>query len=483
MTLSAEPAARHVPADTTEKRGRDELNLAEFPLASLSDRVPDGQKTLEFSDTIWDQGQRVRVPRKLTISASNKFGLPTAQDDEVILALIQLTAAEGFQSRTVQFTRYQIIKQLGWKDHSRSYQRLELSLKRWLGVTLYYDRAWWSRDEQCWVNKSFHILSDLELLDRESRDRRVKSGGGKRDAGRSAFTWNEVVFRSFQAGNVKQIDMRVYREISSPIAKRMYRFLDKRFYHRANLSFDLRTFACEHVGLSKNYHTGGIKRKLKRAIEELEQIGFLMPMVAAQRFVKQGKEWQIRFSKSHNPKRRRSEETVPDAELVECLSSRGVTRRQAESLARLHDPDVIRRHCEHLDSLVSSSDPRVSRNPAGYLNRAITEGYSLPTGFLTKAERQSRRRLRAEQDRKERDSRRQTEVDKLRTHRAERAQLESEWSRLDTEAQSAINQRVRAEVGRLMGDSDHQGVAADAIRHRVLRDWLNRSGGPADEPS
>ena len=37
--------------------GRDEMNLAEFPLATLADRAPRGCKTLVFEDRIWDRGQ------------------------------------------------------------------------------------------------------------------------------------------------------------------------------------------------------------------------------------------------------------------------------------------------------------------------------------------------------------------------------------------------------------------------------------------
>jgi len=66
--------------------GRDELNLAEFPLAALADRVPSDQKTLVFTDTIWDQQARQTVVRRLTISASDRYGLPTALDDEHLVA-------------------------------------------------------------------------------------------------------------------------------------------------------------------------------------------------------------------------------------------------------------------------------------------------------------------------------------------------------------------------------------------------------------
>ena len=59
---------------------RDEMNFAEFPLALL-DRPADGQKTLEFSDTIFDHGQNKPVVRKLTISASDRYVLPTPRDE------------------------------------------------------------------------------------------------------------------------------------------------------------------------------------------------------------------------------------------------------------------------------------------------------------------------------------------------------------------------------------------------------------------
>src|SRR5215471_17205926 len=89
---------------------RDELNFAEFPLASVSTSLPKGQKTLEFTDEIFDTARNQRVTRKLTITASDKYGLPTAMDDEVILGLIQLTGKAAFAGRKVYFTRYELLQ-------------------------------------------------------------------------------------------------------------------------------------------------------------------------------------------------------------------------------------------------------------------------------------------------------------------------------------------------------------------------------------
>ena len=70
------------------------MNLAEFPIACLSSRPGKAAKTLQFEDRIWDRGRGEWTARRLTISASDKYGLPTALDDEVILGLHPTHARE-----------------------------------------------------------------------------------------------------------------------------------------------------------------------------------------------------------------------------------------------------------------------------------------------------------------------------------------------------------------------------------------------------
>jgi hypothetical protein len=112
-------------ADPTEKKthqeapaaagdGRDELNLAEFPLTALSHRAPANVKKLVFTDRIRDQGTGEFIARRLTVLASEEFGLPTSLDDDVLVGLIQLTKrSNNFSDRTVPFSRYALIELLG----------------------------------------------------------------------------------------------------------------------------------------------------------------------------------------------------------------------------------------------------------------------------------------------------------------------------------------------------------------------------------
>jgi hypothetical protein len=78
----------------------------------------------------------------------------------------------------------------------------------------------------------------------------------------------------------------------------MYRFLDKRFHATTTLQFDLQTFACGHVGFSKEYQPSKLKEKLKPAIAELVAIGFIEDIPIEQRYTKVGHgEWQIHLTR------------------------------------------------------------------------------------------------------------------------------------------------------------------------------------------
>src|SRR4051812_25223808 len=133
--------------------GRDEMNLAEFPVALLADRVPKGQKTLYFEDK----------NGRLTVTGSDAYGLPTAADTDVIVALIYLSKIRNeFTDVKVNFSRYELIKLLGWQDEGGSYKRLDLSFNRWSGVLLVYDKCWWNNKLKCYTDAKLHIIDSVE---------------------------------------------------------------------------------------------------------------------------------------------------------------------------------------------------------------------------------------------------------------------------------------------------------------------------------
>ena len=166
---------------------KDELNLAEFPIAALTDRIPDGQTTLVFEDRL-ERRDSPPIVRRLTIMGTHKHGLPTSLDDEVLVGLIQLTKRRSnFTDARVQFSRYELIELLGWPQSGQSYRRIEEALHRWVGVVLMYENAWWDNAAKSWVDENFHVLDNVTLYDRE-RWRTVgpvgKAGKGERGRAR-----------------------------------------------------------------------------------------------------------------------------------------------------------------------------------------------------------------------------------------------------------------------------------------------------------
>src|SRR5207244_6166893 len=102
------------------------------------------QKTVEFEDELFDEGTNQDVRRRLVISGSDRYGLPTPADTDVLLVLIQLTKQRSnFEARTLSFSRYELVELLRWNHGGASYQRLEEALQRWVSTTLYYQPGWW----------------------------------------------------------------------------------------------------------------------------------------------------------------------------------------------------------------------------------------------------------------------------------------------------------------------------------------------------
>ena len=456
--------------ESNRSSGVDELNLAEFPLTHLGSRTDAASTTLEFRDQVFDERSKQPVQRSLIVSGSPLYGLPGPTDADVLLTLLHMTSLRNaFQARRVEFTRYELVRFLGWDPGGASYRRLDTSLQRWASVTLQYRQAWWDRSGQRWKNQSFHILESLSLHGRTdaSEDRL------------SSFTWSEAVFTSCQAGNLKRLDLNQYFTLQRPAARQLFRFLDKRFYHSRNLEFPLRTLACEHVGLSRSYDAYDLKRRLQPAIEELEAIGFLQPLPTASRYRRHSKgQWNVVLTRTVQSGRQ-----PVNATLVRELTTRGIAAATASRLVRSFAASRIEEKLRWHDQLRLSGDRRVARNPAGFLRAAIQRDFHIPSRDQLQSRRPdcSRKATQtATQLTGQQAGKRVNEAAATAQRRLEHAQ--QHWQQLSYEQQQQVEARLlkhgkqlQVAVFRRQPESS---ALRDELRYSLLADYLERTEQP-----
>ena len=371
-----------------------------------------------------------------------KYGLPTSLDDDVIVALIHITKeANNFTSRTVPFSRMGVVELLGWASNGQSLRRLDESLNRWLGVTLRYQNAWWDKAAQTWVNESFHIIDNLTIYDQQTV-RRIRRNPAQTSLPLSTFAWNDIVFRSFEAENLKRLDLSLYFRLSLAPSKRAYRFLDKRFYRNPLQKFDLRYFACEHVGFSRDYTAAKIKEKLQPALDELESVGFLaadeprQPLREGQPRRMENRPDAGQGRQEARIRARPATKPAPSP-LVAALIERGVTPKTAAELVAQHPAAFIEGKIEQFDWEMTR--PKPPKKPAGYLVKSIRDGYGADPLFVSKAEQQRRDDVKQQAE--------QAAAEERRRQREEEGREQAEQKAIDARIQAMPPQeRARLEA-------------------------------------
>lgn len=306
--------------------GRDELNLIDFPLGTLQSRQPrdaNGQPATELVYEVnrFDEDLKRLVPKKLTIRTASLFGFPTPVEEELLIGLLLLTRSKNqFESPRVEFRLGELFELMNWQHSGASRKQLERGLDRLQAITMTFENSWKNPD-----GKSYEKILATSLLDSYALTRRK---GADRDESLSWFQWSAKVFEDIRSGSVRELNTDVYFALGSPIAQRMYRFLDLHLSQSPELRMDLITFAT-HIGLSEREHVGKIKERLATAIKELEGIpDFIEPMDKSGRYQKvRAKCWLIYF--------RRGERQQTDAGLA-----RNRPRRE-KTLGKQHPSAVV----------------------------------------------------------------------------------------------------------------------------------------------
>jgi Replication initiator protein A len=474
------------------------MNFAELPLALLAKRAPTALHTIEYQGQDFHPRTGKPVQRKVTISGAGKYGLPTAQDEEVLIGLIYLTLENrlenGFEDgddRTVNFTRRQLFQILGWPDTGDYYERLKKSLRRWKGVTIVYEN-WWDESVGNFNTEEtgFGILENYQLADgrrKEKTQLRLPLADSQSQRSHCSITWNKTPFASFRSGYVKRLNIDTFFRLPTPAAKRAFRYLDKHLPSFGAQEFDLQTFACQHVGLSSNYKPSRLRSEVQKSVvKPLEEANVIEPLAPTRRFPKRDGRIRVLFSRGPaaqlSPTAKQAA-ALPDAllpttpvasPLIAELCRRGLGGKAARDFLAAHPAAYIEAKIDYLDFLTESGEG--PKKPAGWLRRAIEEDYGPPPGYMSKTDRERIKNEQAERQRQREVVRQQAEnaerkkrEEEENAKKARRDHIESNLSNLSPAEREQLENNALAKATGFDRDFlNGKGPAAGAIRQRLI---------------
>ena len=264
--------------------GKDEMNLAEFPIARLGRN--DTRTSIEYHGQVYDKSGML-LEQKWIVSGSARFGMPTEFADRVLVALMAITAKENFIERKVPFTIYRVLQLLRLTHNQRNYRAVEKALQQLVGVTIYSEGAFWDKAQQKRITtkRGFHLLEEFWLKSFEADDAVIEAEGVN-----GYIVWGERIWDSFQAGYIKHLNTDFYYSLQNTIARRLFRFLDKRMHYQDEYQIDIFDLAAR-LGMKPYAYASHLARKLEPGLRELRALGYL----AAAEPIKVGKFTRIRF--------------------------------------------------------------------------------------------------------------------------------------------------------------------------------------------
>lgn len=266
---SAEHPEQSGSADGVEKPevvriAQDEFNLAVFPIAVLDKRAQKSKNYLTFVENITSNGRDIQ--RTWTVMPHPIEGLPSTTDEDVYVALMELSHEQGGQKK-VFFSRYDLIRRLGWPMNAKHYERLESSLRKLAAVRIEAKNAYVDRHSGRLVDVGMSIIQEFKIFDETS---------GKRSGAKSYVMWSDRVAQSLNEKLFKKLDADFYFNLNSPIAKRLFRYLDKKFGGGDYFVINVRKLAFEHIGMSRELqYVSQIMQRIEPALSELTAKQFL----------------------------------------------------------------------------------------------------------------------------------------------------------------------------------------------------------------
>jgi hypothetical protein len=291
--------------------------------------------------------------------------LPGRFDQDVYVALLQMIDDKGLpEDGWLSFSLYELIELMGRKHSGRDYRQVRESLRRLATTSIESDNAFYHRGWKEYISDTFSLLSEVKLSEYEDPQ--------EERTDRNRVLLSQYFVDSYKANYLKNIDVEFYWSLASPIAKRLYRLVDKKRNGRRLWEAELFSLK-DRIPLSDYKYASKIKEKLAPAHAELIEKDFLKGVT----YRKSGGNEFASYEITEGFYARRSaigsleHPSGDEFFCVQRLNAEGMGTKVAEELVATHGASRVMRYVEALPY------QKNLRNPAGWLRKAIENNYEL----------------------------------------------------------------------------------------------------------
>ena len=150
------------------------------------------------------------------------------------------------------------------RDSKRDYKRIEKDLNSLVGITIQAKNAFWDKEAQAYVSKTFHLFEELSLYDREIK---ATEGMIQQSLPFSYIKASDIFHEAVKKGNILTIDSEFFRKLSAPTEQRLALYLTKMLKRQPIHKRDIFKLA-EQLPIYNKY-ASDIKKTLNKALKGL----------------------------------------------------------------------------------------------------------------------------------------------------------------------------------------------------------------------
>lgn len=298
--------------------GHDELNVARLSLISAQSRVPAGY-------TGWTRTYQ-NGDRTVTVTCTALTGhvVPHGLDNDVMVAIINLYLEDGGpEDGTVRVSMHRLLLAAGLNVSAHYYREVRQSLRRLQSTSYQITQGWWHQGRQRHLDATFNHLWKVTA----TRDEEYDAGSVLE------IRLPDEIAQSIREGYVKPLDLTLYRELSSPPVRAVYRVLDALRWDSGSAQDRVTLNLLEWGERLSIYSTepDKIRRVLQPAHDELRERGVLLNVKVTGR----GRNQELTYVFAPTDR-------LPDEELLRALTRRGMYPAVAGKYLTEHpDPAAV----------------------------------------------------------------------------------------------------------------------------------------------